>query len=119
MNQNNLFAEDMPSVPLLAVSKEKGLPDDVAPDELGLIVQKKKRVFLSVIFVLIFLVTLNVVYLLYSPESIASVVITIFFINFAILAALYYLKKKSVSRDRPVMTVVDHEDASNPRNNET
>ncbi|MFD2966577.1 hypothetical protein [Sphingobacterium bambusae] len=116
MNQNNLFAEDMPSVPLLAVSQEKGVHEDVEQDELALTVQKKKRVFLALISVLILFVTVNVGYFLYSPDALASIMVSIFFMNLAILAGLYFFKRKrSVAAYRAVMSLVKDENPTNSR----
>jgi len=114
MDQNNLFTEDIPATQLLLVPQDQDEHEDFDLDELAVIAQKKKRVFLTLISVLILFVAVNVGYFLYSPDAFATIVISIFFLNLSLLAGLYYVKKKkNASTPSAVMSVLKEENPSN------
>ena len=93
MEQNNLFAGSIPSVKLQLVPKGNLRTSDLDQGELAVLAQKKKHVFITLASVLILFVTLNVAYFLYIPAALARLIFSIFFVNSALPAGLYYVIK--------------------------
>lgn len=93
MKQDNLFVEDLSLNKVHEQMRVIGNEYTVKQQNLALLAEKKKTVFIVLISVLILFVAINAIYFAFNPKAILIPLISVFLINFVSLIFLFYVRR--------------------------